>query len=110
MKKARENMKPESVVSADGRYPTRRNSSSCSVDIIDNETSKIVAFGVVNKKSTYHPEETFTQTSNLMETEALKRAVEQFEDLEKVTGIVFDGDNKIVSFINWRKLYNYNMY
>ena len=45
-----------------------------------------------------------------METEALKRAVEQFEDLEKVTGIVFDGDIKIVSFINWRKLYNYNMY
>ena len=100
MKKARENMKPESVVSADGRYPTRRNSSSCSVDIIDIETSKIVAFGVVNKKSTYHPEETFTQTSNLMETEALKRAVEQ------LMGIVFDGDNKIVSFINWRKLYD----
>ena len=38
MKNARESLNPGSVICVDGRYPTRRNSSHCSVDLIDTKS------------------------------------------------------------------------
>ena len=94
MRKCRESLTRDSIVCADGRYPIRRNSSHCTVDIIDNKTGKVLALGTVDKTSTFHPNETFNDTSNMMETEALRRALSQFETFENLTSIVIDGDNK----------------
>ena len=94
MARARSLLHPESVVCADGRYPTRRNSSHCTLDIIDLESGKVLALGIVDKQSTYHPNEEFTGSSNMMETAALKRALQSFESFENLTSIVIDGDNK----------------
>ena len=94
MANARAALLPDSVVSADGRYPTRRNSSHCSLDVIDNSSGRVLSLGIVDKRSKLHPSEEFTDTSNMMETEALKRALESFESFEKLTSIVIDGNNK----------------
>ena len=94
MMKHRNLLQPGSVVCADGRYPTRRNSSHCTVDIIDIETGKVVALGIVDKASNFHPDESFNDTSNMMETEALRRALAQFQTFVNLTSIVIDGDNK----------------
>lgn len=54
-----------------------------------------MALGVVDKKSKYHPNETFDKTSNLLESEAMKRAIEQLKDYkEHIYGFSLDGDNK----------------
>ena len=63
--------------------------------LLIQKVGKIVALGVVDKKSSYHPEESFESSSNMMETEALERALNQFEPntLKNVTCVVFDGNN-----------------
>ena len=84
-----------SIFSGDGRYPIRRNASHCSFDIINTDTNKVVALGIVDKKSFHHPEEDFQLTSNMMETEAMKRALNQITPSKnKIGAFVIDGDNK----------------
>lgn len=94
MATARLTLRADSVVCADGRYPTRRNSSHCTLDIIDLKTGKVLALGIVDKQSSYHPDEKFTGSSNMMETAALQRAFQSFESFQNLTSIVIDGDNK----------------
>lgn len=95
MKKARSNISPGIIVYGDGRYPLRRNSWHCSFDIIDISTNKILALGIVDKKSKFHPDETFDGTSNLLESEAMARAIKQLNDIKnRISGFVIDGDNK----------------
>lgn len=95
MDKARKNMSKNAIVCGDGRYPIRRNSSHCSFDIIDIENNKIIALGIVDKASIYHPDETFNDTSNLLESEAMRRAIDQLGDYKlKIEAFVIDGDNK----------------
>ena len=49
---------------------------------------------MVDKNLSYHPDETFKDTSNLLETEAMRRAIAQLDDIkEKIVGFVIDGDN-----------------
>lgn len=66
------------ILSGDGRYPIRRNSLHCTFDIINTQSNKVIALGVVDKQSTHHPDETFTSTSNMLETEAMNRALKKF--------------------------------
>lgn len=95
MSNARKNLSINAIVCGDGRYPIRRNSSHCSFDIIDIETNKIIAIGIVDKNSVYHPNETFMDTSNMLESEAMKRAIAQLgESKQKIKAFVIDGDNK----------------
>lgn len=83
------------IVCGDGRYPIRRNSSHCSFDIIDIKTGKIISLGIVDKLSKYHEDETLEGCSNLLESEAMKRAIEYLGNHKsKITGVVIDGDNK----------------
>lgn len=82
------------ILSGDGRYPIRRNSSHCTFDIFDVNSNKLLALGSVDKQSARHPEETFNQSSNMLESEALRRAIDQIIYKEDVAGIVLDGDNK----------------
>lgn len=60
-----------SIFSGSGCYPIKRNASHCSFDIINTEINKVVALGIADKKSFYHPEENFQLTSNRMETESM---------------------------------------
>lgn len=94
MEKARENVTTDSIIGADGRYPNRRNASHCSVDFIDQGTKKIVALGIVDKKSSYHPDEDFELSSNLLESKATERGVEHLVKSVKPNAFVLDGDNK----------------
>ena len=82
------------ILSGDGRYPIRRNSSHCTFDIINVNSNKLLALGSVDKQSAMHPEETFNQSSNMLESEAFRRAIYQINCKEDVAGIVLDGDNK----------------
>lgn len=85
----------EIYVSGDGRYPVKKYSSYCSYDIIDCKTNKILALGSVDKQSYYHPQESFNQTSNLLESEAMRRAIEQLRECKnQIIGFTIDGDNK----------------
>lgn len=95
MEEALKSTQDNSIFSGDGRYPIRRNASHCSFDIINTDTYKVVALGIVDKISFYHPEEDFELTSNMLETEAMKRALNQITPYkEKVSSFVIDGDNK----------------
>lgn len=95
MEEALKSTQDNSIFSGDGRYPIRRNASHCSFDIINTDTYKVVALGIVDKKSFYHLEEDFELTSNMLETEAMKRALNQISPYkEKVSSFVIDGDNK----------------
>ncbi len=85
------------MISADGRYPNRRNASHCSVDFIDNKTKKIVALGMADKKSMYH-RDGVTLSSNMLESMCFERAVSQSMDLDKVSLFAIDGDNKNKKF------------
>lgn len=54
-----------------------------------------MALGVVEKKPKYHPNETFDKTSNLLESEAMKGAIEQLKDYKNhINGFSLYGDNK----------------
>ena len=53
------------ILSGDGRYPIRRNSSHCTFDIFDINPNKMLALGSVDKQSEMHPEETFNKSSNI---------------------------------------------
>lgn len=95
MKLARANVLGNTIVCGDGRYPLRSNSWHCSFDVIDIKTKKVLAIGIVDKPSSFHPGETFERASNLLETEAMKRAIQQLSDIKnKRIGFVIDGDNK----------------
>ena len=61
---------------------------------MDTKNNKIVGFGCADKQGYYHPEETFAKSSNLLESEAFRRLLDQLDCKEKVTGFVIDGDNK----------------
>lgn len=79
----------------DGRYPIRRNSHHCSYDVIDSTTNKVVSFGLVDKCSNFHPDESFHLTSNMLESEAKRRSFNDLQDVKaKVKGFTVDGDNK----------------
>lgn len=95
MSNARKNPSINAIVCGDGRYPIRPNASHCSFDIIDIETNEIIAIGIVDKNSVYHPDETFMDTSNLLESEALQRAIDQFRECkQKIKAFIIYGDNK----------------
>lgn len=79
----------------DGGYPIRRNSHHCSYDVIDSTTNKVVSFGLVEKCSNFHPDESFHLTSNMLESEAKRRSFNDLQDVKaKVKGFTVDGDNK----------------
>ena len=83
------------IVSGDGRYPIKKNSPHCTFDVIDCYSNKILGLGVVDKLSYYHPNETFNQTSNMLESEAMRRAIAQLQEIkENIVGFSIDGDNK----------------
>ena len=84
MQNARNQMEDGAMISADGRYPNRRNASHCSVDFIDNKTKKIVALGMADKKSVYH-RDGVTLSSNMLESMCFERAVSQMDNLDKVS-------------------------
>lgn len=62
--------------------PRKKNSSHCSFDVFDCKNNKVLALGVVDKQFVYHPNETFNKTSNLLESKAIKRAIEQLKDFK----------------------------
>lgn len=83
------------IVSGDGRYPIKKNSAHCSFDVFDYKHNKVQALGVADKQSVYHPNGTFNKTSNMLESEAMKRAIEQLKDIKvHIYGFSLDGDNK----------------
>lgn len=91
---------PNIIVCGDGRYPIRRNSPHCSFDIINIATNKIISLGIADKQSSFHPEETFSGTSNLLESLAMKRAIEKLGEFKvKITGFIIDGDNKNLQYL-----------
>lgn len=94
IEKAQSELPDNALLSGDGRYSIRRNSPHCTYDIIDSSSNKIVAFGVADKKSFFHPNETFSKSSNLLESEAMRRALSQINCKHKVSGFILDGDNK----------------
>ena len=84
-------MAPGTVACADSRYPTIRHSSHCTFDIMNNATGKVLSLGTVDKNSLFYPKEIFKYSSNMMETEASRRALASFESFENVTSIVIEG-------------------
>lgn len=95
MKKALDATEDGAILSGDGRYPIRRNSSHCTFDIINTQSNKVIALRVADKKSINHSNETFTSTSNMLETEAMNRALQKIRPIkEKVSRFIIDGDNK----------------
>lgn len=95
MAQARNQTTEGSLVSGDGRYPIRRNASHCSFDIIDCHRNKILSLGTVDKQSIFHPDEKFKLASNMMESEAMKRAINQLgETKNNIDKFALDGDNK----------------
>lgn len=88
-------------VSDDGRYSIRQNASHCTIDAIDTKSNKILALAVVDKKYYFHPKESFDKTSNLMESEAMRRLLKQLGYYKnKICGFALDGDNKKLKILN----------
>lgn len=57
-------------------------------------SNKILALGSADKQDSLHLDETFKLYSYMLESKVFKRAFDQIQNKEKVTGIVLDGDIK----------------
>ena len=81
LKKEAENMEPNTIITLDGAYAHRRNSSMCHAAFINHQTNKVVAGSVVTKARKGGD---FHGSSNMLETECIKRNLQQI-DMNKVS-------------------------
>ena len=95
MREEANKMTSNSSISCDGAYAHRRNSSQCHGVFVDCKTKKIVAGSVVTKA---RKDGDFLGASNMMETEVVKRNLEQI-DRTKIKQFVHDQDNKIGNLV-----------
>ena len=90
LKKEADKMTPNTVITLDGAYAHRRNSSMCHAAFMNHTTNKIVAGSVVTKARKGGD---FYGSSNMLETECIRRNLQQI-DINKVEKFCHDRDNK----------------
>lgn len=92
IEKAQNEAQDHALLSDDGSSSIRRNSPHCTYDGIESGNHKIVAFSVANKQGFCHPEEIFDKSSNILESEAMRRALNQIKFKDKVLSSFKHGD------------------
>lgn len=91
------------VLSMDGSYGTRRNSTVCVIELIDNKTNKIVDYEVVHKNNKRRNSE-YTGSSKGMEVYGAKKLIERWKNNENVKYLVHDQDaavSKVIRDSGW---------
>ena len=103
MRKARESMPPNSVISFDGSWEHRRNGMRCLFSVICNKTGQVIDSIVVSNKVPRN-DPTFCETPSLMESQGLKALLPRLMTLENVIGYVHDNDaksRKLITEAGW---------
>lgn len=98
VQEARDEMPENSVITLDGSWDHRRNGKVMILDVICQQTHKIVDFELVYKTIRKFIGN-YEGPSNLMESEGFKRMIPRLMHNGKITELIKDGDIKISKII-----------
>ena len=103
MRKARQTMPPNSVISFDGSWEHRRKAMRYPFSVICNKTGQVITSIVVSNKVARN-EPTFCTTPSLMESQGLKALLPRLMTLKNVIGYVHHNDaksRKLITEAGW---------